>query len=101
MKNDNQSNPDTKTAKKDVPDKKRKNFEEPEKEAKKAKKTDEEDSKKPLFQRLFSEEDELVILKSMIDYKNENGVTREITDMSGDITKQICRTYLNSHDYDR
>ncbi|PWA40254.1 DNA-binding storekeeper protein-related transcriptional regulator [Artemisia annua] len=93
MKNDNQSNPDAKTAKKDDPNKKRKNSEEPEKEAKKAKKTDEEDSKKPLFQRLFSEEDELVILKNMIDYKNENGITGEITDMSGfyEIVRKLLR----------
>ncbi|GJX70407.1 probable transcription factor [Tanacetum coccineum] len=83
MENDNKPNPDSKTAKKDDPDKKRANSEEAEKESKKAKKTDEEDSKKPLFQRLFSEEDELVILKSMIDYKNENGIHGEITDMAG------------------
>nr|GEX17656.1 probable transcription factor At1g11510 [Tanacetum cinerariifolium] len=90
MKNDNKPNPD---AKKDDPDKKRANSEEAEKEAKKAKKTDEEDSKKPLFQRLFSEEDELVILKSMIDYKNENGIHGEITDMAGfyEIVRRLLR----------
>ncbi|KAJ0475560.1 putative transcription factor GeBP family [Helianthus annuus] len=32
-----------------------------------------EESKKQLFQRLWSEDDEIVILKGMIDYKGENG----------------------------
>ncbi|KAM0052446.1 putative transcription factor GeBP family [Helianthus debilis subsp. tardiflorus] len=48
-----------------------------EKEAKKPKSNAsnsiEEDSKKQLFQRLWSEDDEIVILKGMIDYKGESG----------------------------
>ncbi|KAD5802669.1 hypothetical protein E3N88_14029 [Mikania micrantha] len=47
-----------------------------EKDPKKAKKntvTTDDDSKKQLFQRLWSEDDEIVILKGMIDYKAENG----------------------------
>ncbi|KAJ0792887.1 putative transcription factor GeBP family [Helianthus annuus] len=47
-----------------------------EKEAKKPKShasnSIEEESKKQLFQRLWSEDDEIVILKGMIDYKGEN-----------------------------
>nr|XP_043609945.1 probable transcription factor At1g11510 [Erigeron canadensis] len=44
-------------------------------EVKKAKKdgSGDDDSKKQLFQRLWSEEDEIVILKGMIDYNKENG----------------------------
>ncbi|KAF5822610.1 putative transcription factor GeBP family [Helianthus annuus] len=46
-----------------------------EKEAKKPKSNHsiEEESKKQLFQRLWSEDDEIVILKGMIDYKGESG----------------------------
>ncbi|XP_071689946.1 GLABROUS1 enhancer-binding protein-like [Rutidosis leptorrhynchoides] len=46
-----------------------------EKEAKKAKSNavTDDDSKKQLFQRLWSEDDEIAILQGMIDYKNENG----------------------------
>lgn len=52
------------------------------KDAKKAKNTaTDDDSKKQLFQRLWSEDDEIVILKGMIDYKTEKNGENPIADM--------------------
>lgn len=54
-----------------------------EKDSKKAKKSTatDEDSKKQLFQRLWSEDDEIVILKGMIDYKTEKNGENPVADM--------------------
>lgn len=54
-----------------------------EKDAKKAKSatTTDDDSKKQLFQRLWSEDDEIVILKGMIDYKTEKNGENPVADM--------------------
>ncbi|KAL7617739.1 hypothetical protein Lser_V15G03080 [Lactuca serriola] len=55
-----------------------------EKDTKKAKKsttTTDDDSKKQLFQRLWSEDDEIVILKGMIDYKTEKNGENPVADM--------------------
>lgn len=54
-----------------------------EKDVKKAKKsaTTDDDSKKQLFQRLWSEDDEIVVLKGMIDYKTEKNGENPVADM--------------------
>lgn len=54
-----------------------------EKDGKKVKKSaaTDDDSKKQLFQRLWSEDDEIVILKGMIDYKTEKNGENPVADM--------------------